>query len=121
MPGRHVSLRWFLAWPQRPPAPLERPSQPKPRPGSEIPQKSPTAITHDWSALFVLSSVWQSLSNLEVVGNTGNMSSEKAGVGGSTPSLATIIPNHLFHSNETSQSALGPLWFDGLDPVPWPS
>ena len=26
---------------------------------------------------------------LEVVGNTGNMSSEKAGVGGSTPSLAT--------------------------------
>src|SRR5580658_7890996 len=32
---------------------------------------------------------------LEVVGNTGNMSSEKAGVGGSTPSLATIIPKNL--------------------------
>jgi hypothetical protein len=27
---------------------------------------------------------------IEVVGNTENMSSEKAGVGGSTPSLATI-------------------------------
>ena len=40
--------------------------------------KSPTMITHDWSALLVLSSVWQSLSNLEVVGNTGSMSSEKA-------------------------------------------
>jgi len=32
---------------------------------------------------------------LEVVGNTGNPSSEKAGVGGSTPSLATIIPTDL--------------------------
>jgi hypothetical protein len=32
---------------------------------------------------------------LEVVGNTGNMSSEKAGVGGSTPSLATIILKNL--------------------------
>jgi hypothetical protein len=32
---------------------------------------------------------------LAVVGNTGNPSSEKAGVGGSTPSLATIIPKHL--------------------------
>jgi hypothetical protein len=28
---------------------------------------------------------------LEVVGNTGNASSEKAGVGGSSPSLATIF------------------------------
>jgi hypothetical protein len=32
---------------------------------------------------------------LEVVGNTGKLSSEKAGVGGSTPSLATIIPKDL--------------------------
>jgi hypothetical protein len=32
---------------------------------------------------------------IEAVGNTGNMSSEKAGVGGSTPSLATIIPKDL--------------------------
>jgi hypothetical protein len=31
------------------------------------------------------------MATLEVVGNTGNMSSEKAGVGGSTPSLATIF------------------------------
>ena len=32
---------------------------------------------------------------LEVVGNTGNMSSDKAGVGGSTPSLATMFFNRL--------------------------
>jgi hypothetical protein len=32
---------------------------------------------------------------IEVVGNTEKMSSEKAGVGGSTPSLATIIFNGL--------------------------
>jgi hypothetical protein len=48
--------------------------------------KSPTAITHDWSALFVFFSVWQSLGNLEVIGNTGNMSSEKAAL--SQPSQA---------------------------------
>ena len=35
---------------------------------------------------------------IEVVGNTGNMSSEKAGVGGSTPSLATIILKRLAES-----------------------
>ena len=32
---------------------------------------------------------------IEVAGNTGNPSSEKAGVGGSIPSLATIIANRL--------------------------
>jgi hypothetical protein len=32
---------------------------------------------------------------LEVVGNTGNTISEKAGIGGSTPSLATISLNGL--------------------------
>jgi len=32
---------------------------------------------------------------IEVVGNTGNTSSKKAGVGGSTPSLATIILKNL--------------------------
>jgi hypothetical protein len=74
------SRTWSLGWSQRLPAPLERPAD-----------KSPTAITHDFSALFVLSSVWQSPSSLEVIGNTGNMSSEKAGVGGSTPSLATTF------------------------------
>jgi hypothetical protein len=61
--------------------------------------KSPTAITHDWSALFVLSSVWQSLSNLEVVKNTENTSSFKAWVAGSIPAALTnfgyIEPAHL--------------------------
>jgi hypothetical protein len=52
--------------------------------------KSPTMITHDWSALLVLSSVWQSLSNLEVVGHTGNTSSFKAWVAGSNPAALTI-------------------------------
>jgi DNA-binding HxlR family transcriptional regulator len=46
----------------------------------------------------------------EVVGNTGNPSSEKAGVGGSTPSLATIILKNLAESRLAlpvrSQSAL---------------
>jgi hypothetical protein len=50
---------------------------------------------------------------LEVVGNTGNMSSEKAGVGGSTPSLATTFSlssaqtlEVLFHSVPKFKSRL---------------
>jgi hypothetical protein len=39
---------------------------------------------------------------IEVVGNTETMSSEKAGVGGSTPSLATIIPKDLGVLKKTS-------------------
>jgi hypothetical protein len=39
---------------------------------------------------------------LEVVGNTGNVSSEKAGIGGSTPSLATISSNGLADLPEIS-------------------
>ena len=39
---------------------------------------------------------------VEVVGNTGNRSSEKAGVGGSTPSLATISFNGLADQPEIS-------------------
>jgi hypothetical protein len=39
---------------------------------------------------------------IEVVKNTGNLSSEKAGVGGSTPSLATIIINYLENHPEIS-------------------
>jgi len=35
------------------------------------------------------------MATIEVVGNTEKVSSEKAGVGGSTPSLATIIISHL--------------------------
>jgi hypothetical protein len=38
----------------------------------------------------------------EVVGNTGKLSSEKAGVGGSTPSLATIIFNGLANPPQIS-------------------
>ena len=38
----------------------------------------------------------------EVVESTGNVSSEKAGVGGSTPSLATILINGLADQPEIS-------------------
>src|ERR1022692_3839644 len=52
------------------------------------PRQSPTV--HPFCSYFPVFS--SPTATLEVVGNTGNMSSEKAGVGGSTPSLATIIP-----------------------------
>ena len=41
----------------------------------------------------------------------GDYSPEKAGVGGSTPSLATIFQSLYLTSNKTSQSALSPLFF----------
>ena len=57
------------------------------RPMWNHPRQSPT-IHPSLSYFPVFSSP---TATLEVVGNTGNMSSEKAGVGGSTPSLATIV------------------------------
>jgi len=42
---------------------------------------------------------------LEVVGNTVNPSSEKAGVGGSTPSLATTILNKTKHLQKKNVTA----------------
>ena|SRR5438552_4361313 len=58
------------------------------RPMCNHPRQSPT-IHPSLSYFPVFSSP---TATLEVVGNTGNMSSEKAGVGGSTPSLATKYP-----------------------------
>ena len=57
--------------------------------------QSPTAITTVCPCCPYFPVFSSPTTTLEVVGNTGNMSSEKAGVGGSTPSLATIIPKAL--------------------------
>ena len=46
-------------------------------------------------AFRVLASTWQSHVALQVVKSTCYTYPEKAGVGGSTPSLATIIPKNL--------------------------
>ena len=61
------------------------------RPMWNHPRQSPTI--HPCCPYFPVFS--SPTATFEVVGNTGNMSSEKAGVGGSTPSLATIIPKDL--------------------------
>jgi hypothetical protein len=47
------------------------------------------------------------------------MSSEKAGVGGSTPSLATIIQKNLAESRLPSQSALSPQFFGEIRFASW--
>jgi hypothetical protein len=54
--------------------------------------ESPTAITHDLSVLPSFPVFSSPTATVEVVGNTGKLGSEKAGVGGS---LATIIPKHV--------------------------
>ena len=56
-------------------------------PSSNHPRQSPTILPScPYFPVF-----GSPAATLEVVGNTGNMSSEKAGVGGSTPSLATTF------------------------------
>ena len=55
------------------------------------PRQSPT-ILPSWPCFPVFGSP---KATIEVVRNTGKLSSEKAGVGGSTPSLATILFKHL--------------------------
>jgi hypothetical protein len=50
---------------------------------------------YGWSALFVFSSVWQSLSNLEVVKNTENRSSEKPNVASSDEFRISFIQRTL--------------------------
>jgi hypothetical protein len=49
------------------------------------------------------------MATIEVVGNTGCESSEKAGVGGSTPSLATILFNTLAIPSDFSNYGSRPI------------
>ena len=68
------------------------------RPMWNHPRQSPT-IHPSLSYFPVFSSP---TATFEVVGNTGNMSSEKAGVGGSTPSLATTFQSTYSESLDLS-------------------
>jgi len=61
MPGRHVSPRWILAWPQSPPWLVRRPSRPEPYPGARIaPKRLPEGLRKadpPWEIISLISRV----------------------------------------------------------------